>query len=193
MLTSYIYKNYFQGKSLSEVLGGQEYCEDGSSIQFSTAWHCAPTQSVHYVPWHQPHHLHTHTHTHTHTHSIYTSSGFPLSEATGTECFRFEIGLFCIFGGKIWRKILQEGRSKAHLCAFLLSSSLTNSDLSQKKKNSWKSLWHLPSGDDNVCLIPHFSFFTLSSSLLFQTLQSIYSLVFWKQNNRSRGAGHRRE
>ena len=76
------------------------------------------------------------TYTHTHTHSIYTSSGFPLSEATGTECFRFEIGLFCIFGGKIWRKILQEGRSKAHLCAFLLSSSLTNSDLSQKKKNS---------------------------------------------------------
>ena len=137
---------------------------------------------------------HTHTHTHTHTHSIYTSSGFPLSEATGTECFRFEIGLFCIFGGKIWRKILQEGRSKAHLCAFLLSSSLTNSYLSQKKKdNSWKSLWHLPSGDDNVCLIPHFSFFTLSSSLMFQTLQSIYSLVFWKQNNRSRRVGHRRE
>ena len=83
-----------------------------------------------------PHGINPITHSHTHTHITYTSSGFPLSKVTGTECFRLEIGLFCIFEGKVWRKILQEERSKAHLSVFLLSSSLTNSDLSQKKKNS---------------------------------------------------------
>ena len=57
-----------------------------------------------------PHGINPITHTHTHTHITYTSSGFPLSEATGTECFRLEIGLFCIFEGKVWRQILQEER-----------------------------------------------------------------------------------
>ena len=103
-----------------------------------------------------------HTHTHTHTHSIYTSSGFPLSEATGTECFRFEIGLFCIFGGKIWRKILQEGRSKAHLCAFLLSSSLTNSYLSQKKKIILENLSGICHLEMTMCVLFHISASSLS-------------------------------
>ena len=104
----------------------------------------------------------TYTHTHTHTHSIYTSSGFPLSEATGTECFKFEIGLFCIFGGKIWRKILQEGRSKAHLCAFLLSSSLTNSDLSQKKKKILENLSGICHLEMTMCVLFHISASSLS-------------------------------
>ena len=148
--------------------------------------HSSPIHPVLCLPWPHPHHTHTHTHTHTHIHThthTHTHTEptrlphFPWVRLLGQIASGVRYGCFCIFGGKVWRSLNRKEDRKHIFVSFSYILPLLTQICLRKKKKSLEnpsSICHL---EMTMWVLFHISASSLSSSLMFQILQSIYSFI----------------